>query len=445
MQNIISYENKQLFRKQGKKNFGEFFDKSVFKRLSERSDFCRRKARKITAYAFVIGFIECSLKKCCSYAQWAAAIGRLMGCSVSKQSLFERLNEGASAFAESLLQHALKKQLVKSCNPRLLKNFKRVLLQDSTTLALPDTLAKYFPGNISHGIQKAAARIQCIMEVTAMCFVHFSLSGFSQNDQSASGLINDYVGENDLVIRDLGYFALNCLKKVADNHAYFLSRLRYGVKIYDQHGKCLSLQKLLRKPQVDQQVWLGEGERLPVRLVMIHLPHAQAGERIRKAKADRDRRLNHSTTYYRWLNYAVFITNVDEQIWTSQQVAQAYKVRWQIEIVFKSWKSSFNLQHIVQRPYRNVHRIRTAILLMLLFICLFIQKIYLCYQRTIEKTYSKTISLLKLSRYAAANLIVFFQMDRSQISEQIAHHCCYDKRSDRSNMTDLIQIFKKLT
>jgi len=45
-----------------KKNLAQFFDKSVFKKLSERSGFSRRPARKITAYAFVVGFIECSLK-----------------------------------------------------------------------------------------------------------------------------------------------------------------------------------------------------------------------------------------------------------------------------------------------------------------------------------------------------------------------------------------------
>jgi hypothetical protein len=439
--NIISYGNKQLFHPKGKKNFAQFFDKSVFKRLSEKSGFSRRKARKITAYAFVLGFIECSLKRCCSYSQWAAAIGRLTGCSVSKQSLFERLGEGASAFAESLLQQGLKKQINKARDTRLYGRFKRVLLQDSTTLALPDILAEHFPGNISHGVQKAVARIQCIMEITAMRFLHFSLSGFTQNDQSASGLVNTYLSKNDLVIRDLGYFVLNSLKEITDKQAWFLSRLRYNVTIYDQQGKSLFLQKLLRKNQVDQWVCIGGKQRLPVRLVMVRLPAAQAAERIRKARKDRDKRLNHSKAYYQWLNYAVFITNVEKEVWTARQVGEAYKVRWQIEIVFKSWKSAFNLQHIVQERYSNVHRIRTAILLMLLFICLFIQKIYRYYKRAVEKTKGKTVSLLKLSRYVAANLILFFSMNRSKLQEQIARHCCYDKRSDRTNMTDLIQLF----
>jgi hypothetical protein len=441
LQNIISYENKQLFRQQGKKNFAEFFDKSVFKHLSEKSGFCRRRARKITAYAFVVGFIECSLKKCCSYSQWAAAIGRIAGRSVAKQSLFERVNNESAVFAERLVQHALKKQITKVGNTDLFGSFKQVLLQDSTTLALPDTLAKYFPGNISRGMQKAVARVQCIIEVMTMRFVHFSLSSFSCNDQSASGLITGHLGKNDLVIRDLGYFVLNSLKEIANKQAYFLSRLRSDVKIYDQTGQWLMQQKLLCKDQVDQWVWIGEKQRLPVRLVMLRLPAAQAAERIRKARKDRDKRLNHSKAYYKWLRYATFVTNVGQQTWSTQQVAKAYKVRWQIEIIFKSWKSSFNLQEIVHDNH-NIHRVRTAILLMLLFICLFIQKIYMYYRKSIEKRKTKAVSLLKLSRYLAVNLISFFTLNRKQLQEQIMRHCCYEKRSDRTNMADLIQFFK---
>jgi len=79
-------------------------------------------------------------------------------------------------------------------------------------------------------------------------------------------------------------------------------------------------------------------QRLPVRLVMIPLSAAQAAERIRKARNDRDKRLNHSKIYYKWLHYAVFITNIEQEVWTAQQVAEAYKMRWQIEIIFNHGK-----------------------------------------------------------------------------------------------------------
>jgi len=337
----------------------------------------------------------------------------------------------------------MKKRLNNAVDKNLFSCFRKVILQDSTTLSLPDILANYFPGNISRGMRKAVARIQCIIEVTTMHFMHFSLSGFTRNDQSASSLVNNYLGKGDLVIRDLGYFVLSSLQKIADKEAYFLSRLRYNVKIYDQQGKFLSIKNLRRRHSIiDQWVCLGEKQRLPVRLVMIPLSAAQAAERIRKARNDRDKRLNHSKIYYKWLHYAVFITNVEQEVWTAQQVAEAYKMRWQIEIIFKSWKSGFNLQHILQEQYSNVHRIITAIFLMLFFICLFMQKIYLYYKEIVEKKRGRIVSLYKLSKYVAANLYVFFNMNRSQLVEQIAQYGCYDSRSDRTNMTDLINLLK---
>ncbi|MBO9684025.1 MAG: transposase, partial [Flavisolibacter sp.] len=129
-------------------------------------------------------------------------------------------------------------------------------------------------------------------------------------------------------------------------------------------------------------------------------------------------------------------------LWTTGQVAQAYRVRWQIEVIFKCWKSGFNLQGILQEPCRNVHRIVTAILLMLLFICLFIQKVYMECKKRIETKGGKTISLFKLSKYVAANLYLLFSTTLSKRMVQLAKYCCYEKRSDRTNMTDLIQFFK---
>ncbi len=245
------------------------------------------------------------------------------------------------------------------------------------------------------------------------------------------------------MIRDLGYFVLNSLKRIADKQAYFLTRLRYNVKIYDQQGNCLSLKKLLRRHCIiDQWVWLGKEQRLPVRLLMVPVSDIQAAERKRKARKDRDKRLNHSRTYYQWLNYAVFVTNVGQEVWTAQQVTQVYKIRWQIEIIFKSWKSGFNLQHILREQCKNEHRIITAIFLMLLFICLFMQKIYLYYKKVVEKKKGRIVSLYKLSKYVAANLFLFFNMNRSQIVEQIGRYCCYEKRPDRTNLTDLINFVK---
>lgn len=432
-----------LFQQQGKKNFDKFFDKSVINRIGKSTGFVQRRSKKISAYHFVVGFII----SCCNgrntFNEWAMQIGLLSGKPVSKQAVFDRLHPNATAFAEKLLKQALLRKASKKFSSALFKEFGRVLLQDSTTLSLPQILFTLFPGNHSRGEQKAVARIQSILDVKAMKFLSFSLGAFTQNDQSASGNIVAGIKKEDLVIRDLGYFAIGTFEKIIKLQAHFLSRLKYGVTLSDRNGFPVEIKKLLKqKHGVDRWVYIGKEKKVWVRLVMIPLPAAQAAEKIRKAKKDRDARLNHSKEYYQWLLFNVYITSVDKDVWSSREVCKAYKVRWQIEIIFKSWKSGFNLQHILHEGCTNEHRVKVAIFLLLLFMVLFMQKIYVRYKSIIEKRTDKKISLLKLSIYVGSHIKEILVNPDKLLMEMITLHCCYDKRSDRFNMTEIYERYE---
>lgn len=420
------------------KNFEKLFDKPVINRLGKSTGFVMRRAQKITAYHFVLGFIVCCYKQANTFSNWAAQIELLSGQRVSLQAIFSRLYNGrAAAFAGKLLQHAIIEQSRAGVPGKLFASFKKVLLQDSTTLRLPDVLAGVFKGNTTGGKQRSQVRIQTTINVKTMRFVQFVLSGFAQNDQSASGQVLQHTGKGDLVIRDLGYFAMDVLKEIPAAGAHFLSRLRYGVSLYSLDDKPIRLPALLRrKCIVDIQVCIGK-QRIPVRLVMLPLPKAQAAERIRKAKLDRDKRLNHSQEYYRWLAYSVFITTVDGQTWNAAQVGEAYKVRWQIEIIFKSWKSGGNMQSILHDNVTNEERVRTSICLFLLFICLLMDKVYVPVRLKIERQ-NQYISLLKFIAFMFKNFTELICLSYNQMTKIIARHCCYQNRADRLNMTEVL-------
>ncbi|MCC7524282.1 MAG: transposase [Chitinophagaceae bacterium] len=287
------------------------------------------------------------------------------------------------------------------------------------------------------------ARVQCVLDIKAMKFIGFSLDAFIQNDQSASGDIVSSLRKGDLLIRDLGYFAMATFEKIIQARAHFLSRLKYGITLSDRNGNPIELKKLLKqKHGVDRWVYIGKEKKVWVRLVMIPLPADQVAGKMRKAKKDRDARLNHSKEYYQWLRFNVYITSVDKDVWTLRQVHEAYKVRWQIEIIFKSWKSGFNLQHILHEGCTNEHRVRVAIFLLLLFMVLFMQKIYVRYKNIIERTTDKKVSLLKLSIYAGSHIKEIIAIPDKLLKEIIMLHCCYDKRSDRFNMTQRYQQYE---
>ena len=426
------------FQQQVKKKLEKFFDKSVITKIGRRSGFVLRKPKKISAYHFVIGFIITCCNGKNTFSEWAFQITLLSGKRVSKQGVFDRLNARATIFAKQLLEKILLQQSGKGFRADIFKGFGKVLLQDSTTLRLPQILSGLFPGNHCRGEQKAVARIQSILDIKAMRFIDFSLGAFTQNDQSASGSIVPLVKKGDLVIRDLGYFSLAVFEKLIKSEVYFLSRLRYGVTITDLQGRLVLLKDLLKQKRgADRWVYIGSEKKVLVRLVMIPVPAQQAAEKIRKAKQDRDARLNHSKEYYEWLRFNVYITTVGTGVWTSKQVYNAYKVRWQIEIIFKSWKSGFNLQHIIHEGCTDEDRVRVTIFLMLLFMCLFMQKIYVRYKSAIEPKTNKRVSLLKLAIYVSSNIKEIIAIPDKLLKEIITLHCCYDKRSDRINMTDL--------
>ncbi len=432
------------FQVQGKKNFERFFDKSVIVKISRQTGFASRKAKKITAYHFVLGFIITCMNGKNSFSDWAAQISWLNGKSLSKQAVFDRIHDRTTLFAKQLLEHVLLQISGNNFDTELFKPFGKVVLHDSTTLGLPQVLSSVFPGSRNQfGGQKAIARIQTMFDIKAMRFMHFSLSAFTQNDQSASGSVIQHVSKNDLVIRDLGYFSIPVFKKLIAANVHILSRLKYGVTITDASGNLISLKSLLnQKAGVDKWVYIGAEKKIWVRLVMIPLPAEQAAEKIRRAKHDRDRRMNHDATYYKWLKFNTYVSTVSEDVWNTKEVSNAYKLRWQIEVIFKSWKSGFHFQHILHEGCTNENRVKVAIYFMLLFNCLFIEKMYVRYKKIIEKSGIKRISLLKLSCYITSNFKDVFGQNERRLRESIKAYCCYEKRTDRINMTDLYQQYK---
>lgn len=419
-----------------RQNFNKFFDKAHINRIGKSSGFIQRKPKKITAFSFVIGFIESCCKGCYTYSQWAVSSG-----DASKQALFERINkEAAVDFVKRLFIHAMSKRLSAAVtDSALFSRFKRVLLQDSTTVSLPSGLSAAYPGSVSKGNQKAVMRLQCIINIKTMHWLDIALKPFTRNDQSASKFVLPLLKKGDLLIRDLGYFSVDVFRQITQQQAFYISRLRYGVNLYNTNGELINWKQLCRKKGIiDQVVLAGMKQKLKLRIVMIPLPQQTVAEKIRKAKTDRDKRLNHSKDYYLWLRYNVFITNVEDDTLTAEQISEVYKVRWQIEIIFKSWKSGLGLQKLLHEQCTNLNRVETSIYLMLMLFCLIVQQVYMYYYKTVYAGFKKYLSLIKLCSYLRFNMIDALSFSKQKFKKALAKYCCYEVRYDRINMIDFI-------
>jgi hypothetical protein len=430
------------FQQQGKKNFEKFFDKSIIKKIGRSSGFEKRKPYKITPYYFVLGFLLMCSKGKNTFAEWAVQIGFSGGDPVSRQAVWERAHGSASHFAEDLIKRFLLLHSGLGSSRDLFKQFGKVLLQDSTIINLPVVLSPFFKGNITKGEQKSQVRIQTIINVKCMRFLHFSLSGFTSNDQSASSQILDYARKGDLVIRDLGYFVSQTFEAMLKAEVEFVSRLRFGLQLKTPSGEALPLSGLLKRNRlVDMQILIGS-RQLPVRLVMIPLPQAVVNERVRRAKRDSYQRVNHSEEYYLWLRYSTYITTVSQDVWTPTQLAEVYGIRWQIEMIFKSWKTGAGLHKLLHEKVTDADRVRLVIYLFLLFICLFTEKIYNPLKAKIANKTRKALSLMKVMNFLMKNIQEVIGCSKNKLCRMMTKNCCYDLRTNKRNMTDLINKFK---
>lgn len=407
--------------------------------LGRLSGFVQRLPRKIPIPKLVLALIGLAAETHLTLERIASTISLAANTTYSKQAFADRLSSKIEQFLAHVatalfgqLSGGLKKQ-------GYFAPFQRVLLHDSTVEPLPEHLASVFAGSANaHKRGLASLKLQFVCDLLHAQVLHLSLSGFTRNDQAASPDILPLVQPGDLIIRDLGYFVLKVLEQIELKNAFFLSRYRHGVNLYDpQTGQPIALAKLLRPGQsLDRQVLLG-GEKIPVRLVAQPVPEALVNERRRKARANRDRRLRPSAQRLYLLAWNLMITNVSRTLWPAKVLQPIYRLRWRIEIIFKAWKSHLGLR---QLNCRTEELVRLSVMTKLLF-CITVYR--LCDALDLLGDHSRHVSLLRLAKilgqcacWFAAKLL---GISLSQwLESHLHHHLFYELREDRKNFYELL-------
>jgi hypothetical protein len=129
--------------------------------LAKSSGFVLRRPRKLSLEAFLQSLLLGLCQPNYSLRNWAAHLSALQSRLFSKQALHRRCGQGLVKFLELLLASLLGSFMHRDCPGELLQHFGRILLQDSTALALHPALAKYFPGcGNQHQRSLASLKIQ---------------------------------------------------------------------------------------------------------------------------------------------------------------------------------------------------------------------------------------------------------------------------------------------
>jgi len=226
----------------------------------------------------------------------------------------------------------------------LLGKFTAVLVGDSTTVTLPDEYADAFPGcggKADSG--KAAVKIQLIWNLcTGKLAKLLTEPGRSGDAQSAA--VPYLAPAGSLSLYDLGYFELKRLARWTAAGAHWISRWQQGTITFHADGRPLELLSYLQQHTgpwpLDLPILLGASERLACRLIALRVSAEVAARRRQKAyaKAQKHGRVP-TAEHLAWCDWTVFVTDCSAKLLKWKEVVVLYRARWQIELMFKLWKS----------------------------------------------------------------------------------------------------------
>lgn len=299
------------------------------------------RRRKFTARSLAMTFILGLLRNPrASLADLAAAAAEA-GADVSAQAIENRFTPRLVAFLETLFRQAAQ-QVIASAHTLapLLERFSSVILMDSSGIRLPDSAQEQFPSTGGDS-GPAALKLQTRLDLKSGA-LSVQLEAGKSTD-GATSLQHVPAQPGSLRITDLGYFCIAVFAAIARQQAYFLSRIQHTTTVWvdgQRQGDVVSWLNQQAAALLDQWLVIGTRDRLRCRLIAWKVPQEQANRRRQRARLDAKKRGRQPTAAtLAACDWTFLITNVSAEQLTTKEVLVFYRARWQIELLFKRWKS----------------------------------------------------------------------------------------------------------
>lgn len=266
----------------------------------------------------------------------------------SKVALHNRFDQTAVDFLKSVLGKQLANHPI-TAPDCLWSSFNRILIGDSCKFSIAPELAKDYPP-LYNGLNgaKALMNLQYSFDIKSGQWQYLEFTRATDNDQSHSPRIMDDVQANDLLIRDLGYITHDYLKSIVDHDAWFINRMPpKWVPRQIKNNTSIDWRSVHRKIKKHKLNFIeidvstgGKSGTIPCRLIISLVPLATYKKRIAKAEQHARQKGHRISEEYRvrcWFN--TFMTNIPPDRLAAKDINKVYSIRWQIELVFKTWKS----------------------------------------------------------------------------------------------------------
>ena len=301
-----------------------------------------QRQRQLTGPVFVQALTFGWLENPAASVEDLAGLAADLGSALSPQALQQRFTPQAAECLARVLGEALGHVL--SARPAavpLLRRFRGVYLQDSTTISLPAELAPWLPG-CGGSASAAAVKLQVRWELTGCALEGLRWQAGRSADAQAQ-LSRDFLPPGALRITDLGYFDLDALQGYDRQGVYFLSRLPSRSVLFDGQGRRWRLSAFLAAQPgqwLDVSVRVGARARLPCRLLAQRVPEAVAQQRRRRLRQQAQKKgRTVSAERLELCAWTVYLSNVPPEKLSLAEALVLAGARWQVELLFKLWKS----------------------------------------------------------------------------------------------------------
>jgi len=312
-----------------------------------------------------------------------------------------------------MLTHILQEAVSKQVNRKLLTiphcHFSQVRIMDSTEFSVSKKVTDTFPGYGGQG-REAIVQLQLEYELLGGKVTELSI-GSALDADCTEGMKNiDKIPPKALLMRDLAYFSPKAFKELSKRNLFFISRAKTQWSFFvKENGSLVKLTvpdiieklKSQKEKYVDMEVIVGDQARTPVRLIANLLTEDQTAKRIKKKKANGS--LSKHAKDSACLN--LFVTNVKKAHCSAADIYQLYRLRWQVELVFKTWKSILGVHKVHSM---NATRLECHLLVKLLWVILnwsilklaeetsgLEMSLHKCTRTIMARTNSLTMSLLQ--------------------------------------------------
>lgn len=205
--------------------------------------------------------------------------------------------------------------------------FDSILIQDGSSIMLNRSLKKFFPGRFSNTCP-AAIELHATLNLTQGCFEKAGITPDSYSERDELPEFNEL--KNQLLLADRGYYSANYIHQLNKMGGFYILRAK-GLKVVRVHAAfklngeeltgntapklCELLPKLPKNNLIDMNV-----------IIKNELTRVIAYWSKKEKQ------------------YTFLVTNLPVDKFSSTEIGKLYRLRWQVELLFKECKSYNNLR-----------------------------------------------------------------------------------------------------